>query len=48
MSSKKKSVPMAIASLVAGIAAMPVAGLVSTTLGLGLASLSVYLIYMAS
>ncbi len=45
--SKKKSIPLAIASMVAGIACMPVAGLVSTALGLGLATLSVYLIYVA-
>lgn len=43
----KKSIPLAIASMVAGIACMPVAGLVSTTLGIGLAGLSVYFIYIA-
>ena len=47
MSDTKKSIPLAIASMIAGIAAMPVAGLVSTALGIGLATLSVYLIYVA-
>ena len=47
MTGKKKSVPMALASMVAGIACMPVAGFVSTTLGLGLAALSVFFIYAA-
>jgi hypothetical protein len=48
MSARKNSIPLAIASLIAGVASMPVTGLVSTTLGLGLAGLSVYLIYIAS
>ena len=47
MTTKKKSVPLAIASMITGVACMPVAGLVSTTLGLGLAGLSVYFIYIA-
>lgn len=47
MTEKKKSIPLAIASMVAGVACMPVAGFVSTTLGLGLAGLSVYFIYIA-
>ena len=42
-----KSIPMAIMSMIAGIAAVPVAGLVSTALGIGLATLSVYLIFVA-
>jgi len=45
--SKKKSIPLAVASMIAGIAFMPVAGLVSTTLGVGLAAMSVFLIYAA-
>ena len=47
MTTKKKNIPMAIASMVAGVACMPVAGFVSTTMGLALAGLSVYFIYIA-
>jgi hypothetical protein len=47
MSEKKKSIPLLIVSMFAGIACMPVAGLVSTALGVGLATLSVYLVYIA-
>jgi hypothetical protein len=47
MTTKKKSIPLAIASMVAGAACMPVAGIVNTALGLGLAVLSVYFIYLA-
>lgn len=47
MATKQKSIPLAIASMVAGVACMPVAGFVSTALGLGLATLSVYFIYIA-
>jgi len=45
--SKKKSIPLAVASMIAGIACLPVAGLVSTALGVGLAAMSVFLIYAA-
>ena len=45
--SKKKSIPLAIASMLAGIACMPVAGFISTALGVGLAAMSVFLIYAA-
>jgi len=45
--SKKTNIPMAIASMFAGIACMPVAGFVSITLGIGLAAMSVFLIYAA-
>jgi len=47
MTTKKKSIPLAIASMVAGVACMPVAGFLSTSLGLALAGLSVYFIYIA-
>jgi hypothetical protein len=47
MTVKKKSIPLAMASMVAGVVSMPVAGFVSTALGLGLAGLSVYFIYIA-
>jgi hypothetical protein len=47
MTTKKKNIPLAIASMVAGVAAMPVAGFFSTALGVGLAGLSVYFIYIA-
>lgn len=47
MTTKKKSIPLAIASMVTGVACMPVAGFVSTALGLSLAGLSVYFIYIA-
>jgi hypothetical protein len=43
----KRSIPLALASMVAGIACMPVAGFVSTTLGVALAAISVALIYVA-
>jgi len=43
----KKSVPLALASMVAGIACMPVAGFISTALGVALAAMSVVLIYAA-
>jgi len=45
--SNKKSIALALGSMVAGIACMPVAGLISTAAGLGLATLSVVLIYAA-
>ena len=44
---QKKSVPLVIVSMFAGIACMPVAGLVSTALGVGLATLSVLLVFVA-
>lgn len=47
MTTKKKNIPMAIASMVAGVACMPVAAVVSTALGVGLAALSVFFIYAA-
>ena len=47
MTTKTKNIPMAIASMVAGIACMPVAAFFSATLGVGLAALSVYFIYIA-
>ena len=47
MSEKKKSIPLVLLSMFAGIACMPVAGFVSTALGVGLATLSVYLAYIA-
>ena len=47
MTTKKKNIPVAIASMVAGVACLPVAGFISTTLGVGLAALSVYFIYVA-
>ena len=47
MTEKKKSIPLAFASMVAGVAALPVAGFFSTILGLSLAGLSVYFIYIA-
>lgn len=45
--SKKKSIPLALGSMAAGVACMPVAGFISTALGVGLATLSVFLIYLA-
>jgi hypothetical protein len=47
MTTKKKSIPLAIASMVTGVACMPIAGFVSTALGVCLAGLSVYFIYIA-
>ncbi len=47
MTTKKKSIPMVFASMVAGIACMPVAAVVSTALGVGLAAMSVFFIYAA-
>ncbi len=47
MSQKKKGALFAIASMGVGVAAMPVAAFLSTAMGLGLASLSVYFIYLA-
>ena len=47
MTTKQKNIPMAIASMIAGIACMPVAAAVSTALGVGLAAMSVFLIYAA-
>ena len=47
MTTKKKNIPMVIVSMVTGAACMPVAGFVSTALGIGLAGLSVFLIYAA-
>jgi len=38
---------LALASMVAGIACMPVAGFISTALGVALAAMSVVLIYAA-
>ncbi len=43
----KKGAWLAIGSMVAGIACMPVAGLISTVAGLGLATMSVVLIMAA-
>jgi hypothetical protein len=43
----KKSVPLALASMAAGLACMPVAGFINTALGVALAAMSVYLIYAA-
>lgn len=45
--SNTKGVVLAISSMVAGIACMPVAAFFSTVAGLGLATLSVFLIYLA-
>lgn len=45
--SNTKGVVLAISSMIAGIACMPVAAFFSTAAGLGLATLSVYLIYIA-
>ena len=47
MTTKKKSVPLALASMVAGAACMPVAGIVNVALGIGLGVMSVYFIYLA-
>ncbi len=47
MSQKKKGAMFAVASMAIGVAAMPVTAFVSTALGLGLASMSVYFIYLA-
>ena len=47
MTAKKKSIPLVLTSMVAGTAAMPVAGFLSTALGVGLAAISVYFIYIA-
>jgi len=47
MTTKKKNIPMALASMVAGVACMPVAAAVSTALGVSLAVLSVFFIYAA-
>lgn len=44
---KKKSIPLALASMAAGVACMPVAGFISTALGVALAAISVALIYAA-
>lgn len=46
--SNTKGVVLAVSSMIAGIASMPVAAFFSTVAGLGLATLSVYLIYIAS
>jgi len=45
--SNTKGVVLAISSMIAGIACMPVAEFFRTVAGLGLATLSVYLIYIA-
>jgi len=45
--SNGRGVALAISSMIAGIACMPVAAFFSTVAGLGLATLSVYLIYIA-
>lgn len=47
MTAKKKNIPFAIASMISGAAAMPVAGIINTALGIFLAVLAVTLIYMA-
>ena len=47
MATGKKSIPLALASMVAGIACMPVASFISTALGVALAAMSVVLIYAA-
>jgi hypothetical protein len=47
MTAKKKNIPLVLTSMVAGTACMPVAGFVSTALGIGLAAISVYAIYIA-
>ena len=47
MTAKKKKIPFAIASMIAGAAAMPVAGIINTALGILLAILAVYFVYMA-
>ena len=47
MSEKNKNALLALTSMVAGIACMPVAAFFSTIAGLTLASLSIYLVYLA-
>jgi len=47
MAEKKKSVGLALSSLVAGVACLPVAAFFSTVAGLTLATLSVVFIYLA-
>jgi|GEM_PF-2014058 hypothetical protein len=47
MTTKQKNIPMAIASMIAGVACLPVAAAVSTVLGVGLAAMSVFLIFAA-
>ena len=47
MTVKKKKIPFAIASMIAGTAAMPVAGIINTALGILLAALAVYFIIIA-
>jgi hypothetical protein len=47
MSNKNKNAFLALSSMVAGVACMPVAVFFSTIAGLALATLSVYLIYLA-
>lgn len=48
MNRKNRNAFLALAAMAAGIACMPVAALFNTVAGLLLASLSVYLIYLAS
>lgn len=47
MSGGNKNAFLALSSMAAGIACMPVAAFISTAAGLGLATLSVWLIYLA-
>ena len=47
MSEKNKNAFLALASMIAGVACMPVAAFFSTVAGLTLASLSIYLVYLA-
>ena len=47
MTQKQKSAALALGSMAAGIACMPVAAFVSTVAGMGLATASVYMAYAA-
>ncbi|KAF0192746.1 MAG: hypothetical protein FD165_516 [Gammaproteobacteria bacterium] len=47
MSDKNKNAFLALTAMVAGVACMPVAAFFSTVAGLTLATMSVYLIYLA-
>lgn len=47
MSGKNKNAFLALTAMAAGVACMPVAAFFSTVAGLSLATLSIYLIYLA-
>lgn len=48
MSKKNKRPGLALGAIVVGVASLPVAATVSTTLGLVMMALPVYMIYLAS